>query len=103
MCADVVSKPYANNDINLTLFCRGARTYGRFDKGEIAVGLPIAMFDSLAEGIVKTINPVDDPKTKDKIIERAKDDLDLIGDINKKYRYGMGLIEYDEIIKFNNQ
>lgn len=101
MCADVVSKPYANNDINITLFCRGARAYGRFDKGEIAVGLPINMFDSLADGIVKTVNPVNNPKEKETILNRAKDELDLIGEIDKSYNYEMGLIEYDEIIKDN--
>lgn len=101
MCADLVSKPYSNNDINISLMCRGARANGRFDRGEIAVGLPINMFDSLADGIVQTINPVSNPKEKEAILERAKDDLHLIGEIDKSYRYGIGLIEYDEIIKDN--
>ncbi len=102
MCADLVSKPYSNNDINISLMCRGARANGRFDRGEIAVGIPISMFDALADGIVKTINPVNNPKEKEAILNRAKDELDLIGEIDKSYRYGIGLIEYDEIIKDNN-
>lgn len=101
MCADLVSKPYSNNDINISLMCRGARANGRFDKGEIGVGLPINMFDKLADGIVKTINPVNNPKEKEAILKRARNNKDLIGDIDKKYNYGKGLIEYDEIIKSN--
>jgi len=103
MCADLVSKPYGNNDINISLMCRGARAHGRFDRGEIAAGIPISMFDSLADGIVKTINPVNNLKEKEAILNRAKNELDLIGDIDKSYRYGIGLIEYDEIIKANKQ
>ena len=59
------------------------------------------MFDSLADGIVKTVNPVNNPKEKETILNRAKDELDLIGEIDKSYNYEMGLIEYNEIIKDN--
>lgn len=103
MCADLVSKPYANNDINISLMCRGARANGRFDKGEIAVGLPISMFDHLADGIVKTINPVSNPKEKDAILDRAENALELIGTIDKSYNYGQGLYAYDDIVKDNEE
>lgn len=101
MCADLVSKPYKNNDINMSLMCKGTRVYGRFNKGEIAVGLPISMFDDLADGIVKTINPVNNSKEKKDIAESLKGDEDLVKSIDYDYNYGARLKEYDEIIEKN--
>lgn len=44
---------------------------------------------------------MNNPKEKETILNRAKDELDLIGEIDKSYNYEMGLIEYNEIIKDN--
>ncbi len=99
MCADVVSKPYANNDINLSLMCKGTRANGRFDKGEIAVGLPINIFDPLVEGVVKTINPVNTPKEKEAIFKAVGNDLALKEYIDNSYSYGLRLKKYDKLIK----
>lgn len=99
MCADLVAKPYKNNDINMSLMCKGMRSYGRFDKGELGVGLPISMFDSLADGAVKTINPVNTAKEKKDILDSKPDDLDLGVDIDYDESYGIRLKEYDEFIR----
>lgn len=97
-CADLVSKPYDNNDINVSLMCRGMRANGRFEKGEMAAAFPINMFDTVVEGIVATVNPVSNQKEKKRILnELGSQDLGTELDMN--YSYVMGLKEYDEKVR----
>lgn len=99
VCSDLISKPYANNDINMSLMCRGARANGRFDKGEIGIAVPIGMFDNLVEGIVKTVNPVNNFKEKQRILNDLEEPGGLGIKIDLKYNYGIGLKEYDGRVK----
>jgi uncharacterized protein (DUF169 family) len=69
MCSDMTSKVFHTNDINMSLMCNGTRRYGRFDDGELAVSLPINMFDTLTEGIIETINAVQSVPEKKKLLE----------------------------------
>lgn len=96
MCADLISKPHSNNDINISLMCRGARAYGRFEKGELGVSVPIAMFDNLVEGIVKTFTPVANTREKQRVIDSISEDDVLHESIDLTYNYGIGLKEYDK-------
>lgn len=99
VCADLVSKPYFNNDINISVMCKGARAYGKFDKGELSVGLPINMFNSLVDGVVKTINPVNTSEEKNDILKSLDKDLKLDIKLDTKWEYGVRLVEYDETIR----
>ncbi len=99
MCADLVSKPYSNNDINISLMCKGARANGRFDKGELGVAVPIGMFDSLVDGIVKTVNPVLNSIDKKRILDELDNENDLGIKIDIGYNYGLGLKEYDNKVR----
>lgn len=69
MCSDMTSKIFHTNDINMSLMCNGTRRYGKFKDGELAVALPINMFDTLADGIIETINAVQSVPEKKKIIK----------------------------------
>jgi uncharacterized protein (DUF169 family) len=95
MCADLISKPFSNHDINISLMCRGARAYGRFEKGELGVSVPIALFDNLVDGIVKTFTPVANRVEKQRVIDAIGPDDVLHESIDLDYNYGMGLKEYD--------
>lgn len=97
-CGDLVSKPYSNNDINVSLMCRGMRANGRFEKGEIGVAVPIGIFDALVEGVVATANPVSSPTEKKRIVS-ALDNDDISIEFDMHYNYGIGLKEYDERVK----
>lgn len=94
-CADLVSKPFSNNDINISLMCKGARAYGRFDKGEVGVSMPIGLFDSVVEGIVKTFTPVANAIEKKRVLNSIEETDELVGEIDMMYNYGLGLREYD--------
>ncbi len=97
-CGDLISKPYSNNDINVTLMCKGMRANGRFEKGELGVAVPIGIFDALVDGVVATANPVSGPKEKKRILS-ALNNNDLGTEIDMHYNYGIGLKEYDERVK----
>ena len=99
VCSDLISKPYSNNDINISLMCKGARSYGRFDKGELGVSIPIGMFDALVDGIVETVNPVCNRKEKQRILNDLEHPEELGITINNNYNYGIGLKEYDQRVQ----
>lgn len=77
MCADLVSKPFMNNDINISLMCRGARLFAQCDDGELGVGLPIQMLERLTVGIVSTMNVVESNQVKKEIQARLRDPEEL--------------------------
>lgn len=95
VCADLISKPYSNNDINISLMCRGTRANGRFEKGELGVAVPIGMFDAVVEGVVKTFTPVANANEKKRVLSAIEQTDDLSEEIDMNYNYGMGLKEYD--------
>lgn len=97
-CADLISKPYSNNDINISLLCKGARLYGKFEKGELGVAMPINIFDSVAEGIAKTFSPVANVLEKKRVLKELDEDNDFRKDIDMSYSYGIGLKEYDNYV-----
>lgn len=99
MCADLISKPYSNNDINISLMCKGTRANGRFEKGELGVAFPIGMFDSIVDGIVKIINPILNSNDKKRILSEL-DNIDDLGiEIDMDYNYVLKLKEYGGRIK----
>lgn len=118
MCSDMTSKVFHTNDINISLMCNGTRRYGKFDKGELAVSLPIHMFAPLTNGVIETINAVQSGPEKKRIVETLKhterpaceenstickaDHTGTSGnknslglEIDMHYNYGKGLLEYD--------
>lgn len=102
MCADLTSKPYANNDINISMLCKGTRDCGRFDKGELGVSMPISMFDSVVEGVIETLNVVIYKDEKEQVLKRVntKDEKDELGiTITYGDTYGKRLTKYDNQTK----
>ena len=98
LCADLISKPFKNKDVNISLLCKGARNYGQFESSELGLSVPIGMFDDFLEGIIKTINPVSSLKEKQRILNALEDPKALGIDIDLNYNYGLGLKEFDQKI-----
>ncbi len=98
MCSDLVAKPYASNDINVSLMCNGTRRCGRFDKGEIAVAFPINMFCNIVDGVVKTANAIYSLCEKQRITSKLEHDGNCQLILDPNYVYGLGLKKYDRYI-----
>ena len=49
--ADLIARPYLTGEINISSYCLGARTLARFDGDRMGVGIPLAAFERLLEGM----------------------------------------------------
>lgn len=100
MCGDLISKPYMNSDLNLSLFCKGARASGRFEDGEVGLSMPYHQFDKVVDGLISTVIPVATKKEKREIMERLEEKgLKFPYEMNYEYVYGIGLSRYDNMVE----
>ena len=85
VCSELTARPYLENDINVSLLCKGPRTCG-FLEHEMGVGIAYNKFSKIVEGICMTITPVENNVEKDVLIEKFKekgiDDVRIIKDRN---------------------
>ena len=95
MCGDMLAKPFYYNDINMSLFCEGARKYGGFSDGELGISMPLEMFYNVAYGVFMTINPVEHIREKNEITNRLKE-IGVDYNFDMTASYGKMLDEYDE-------
>ncbi len=49
--ADLIARPYLTGEINISSYCLGARTLARFDGDRMGIGIPLAAFERLIEGM----------------------------------------------------
>jgi uncharacterized protein (DUF169 family) len=49
--ADLIARPYLTGEINISCYCLGARTLARFEGDRMGVGMPLAAFERLLEGM----------------------------------------------------
>lgn len=95
MCSDLISKPFSNNDLNLSLMCKGARLFTKCGDGEMGVAMPIQLFDNVAKGTALTVNAVLEKKQKQKVLERLEHPLELGMEIDLDNTYSTKLRTYD--------
>ena len=90
ICSDMVVRPFITNDLNISFLCCGVRKYMNVTDGEMGVGMPIKMFDSLVDGVVQTIEATEPPAQKRKILESltTPDELGVTLDKDNYYHYG---------------
>lgn len=97
MCSDLTGKPFFANDINVSFLCAGARKYAKCSNGQLGVGMPVGLFDAIAEGVVMTLNPVEDRKEKEALRQRLEkseqEELGIVLDMDSDY--GEFITAYD--------
>lgn len=98
MCGDMLSKPFFNNDINLSLFCEGARKYGGYGEGEVGISMPAEMFHTVAYGVYMTVDPVANVREKEAIEKRLKE-VGVAEHFDPYESYGKRLDEFDARVK----
>lgn len=99
VCSDLIAKPYANNDINISFMCKGARLFTKCSDGELGVSVPINLFDSLVDGVIMTINPVLDKSQKEDLLSRldSPDELDI--EIDSTWTYSTKLRDHNKLLE----
>ncbi|SDK52321.1 DUF169 domain-containing protein [Natronincola ferrireducens] len=70
VCSECTATPYENNDINVSLLCANTRFAAKWDDNEMGIGMPYHIFETIANGIIKTLNPSEPNIKKRKIIEQ---------------------------------
>lgn len=89
VCSDLCARPFVTNDMNISFLCEGARRACKFNHDVIGVGLPIGLFKGLVDGVLKTLDLIENDNEKEKILGRlnSKDELGVA--INMGNYYGV--------------
>jgi uncharacterized protein (DUF169 family) len=79
ICSESTAYPYLSNDINVSMLCIGTRHRAGWKDDELAVAFPFNRFDKISEGIMETVNIMDNNKKKEviekKLHENGVDDF----------------------------
>lgn len=88
VCADLTAAPFEENDLNFSVLCAGTRKICQWEDDEMGVGLPIQQLRPLVDGMIQTLNYIEYPERKEKILERLDDSEELGITIDKTVHYG---------------
>lgn len=86
ICSESTALPYMSNDINVSMLCIGTRHRAGWKDSELAVGIAFNRFETLSQGVMDTINIMDNNEKKAVIGKKLKenniDDLEIKYDCN---------------------
>lgn len=91
ICQECTSYPYEKDQVNLSMMCSGTRHVGRWGEDEMGIGIPYSQFATVADGILQTLNPMENSQNKKKILTKLKKEnrtSDYV--INRKENYYRG-------------
>lgn len=69
ICSESTAYPYLADDINVSLLCIGTRHRAGWKDDELAVAFPFNRFKKITQGVMETINIMDNNRKK-KVIEK---------------------------------
>ena len=73
VCHELTSYPYETRDLNMSMMCSGTRKLSQWNEDELGIAFPYEMTDSILDGMIQTINPLERDKKKKIIAEKAKE------------------------------
>lgn len=86
LCSECTATPYETNDLNISLLCSNTRFAAKWSEEELGLGFPYHMFESISQGILKTIDPSEPNKRKREIMNDAKEkNIDLNVNLGTSY------------------
>jgi len=86
LCSECTATPYETNDLNVSLLCANTRFAANWQDDEMGIGMPYHLFETVADGILKTIEPSDPDTKKEKVIKRlAERDLNVNVNLGTSY------------------
>ncbi len=68
ICQECTSYPFEENMMNISMLCSGTRCVAQWGKDEMGIGIPYHYIDKIVNGILNTVNPMENNKDK-KIID----------------------------------
>jgi uncharacterized protein (DUF169 family) len=94
VCSDMFSKPFMNNDMNISFLCAGARMRLKASDGELGIAVPVHMFDNVMDGVLKTLNYMELNDMKERILNGLDTPDELGFQIDPKVHYGKACATY---------
>ena len=85
VCSESTAYPYLSNDINVSMLCTATRHRAGWKDSEMAVAFPFNRFGKITEGLMKTINIMDDNQKKEIIEQKLR--KNEIRDFNIEYNH----------------
>lgn len=73
MCLECTARPIGVKDINTSMLCIGTRHRAGWKDDEMAVGIPKEQFTGVVEGLMATLNQMENDSNKRVIEEKLKD------------------------------
>ena len=94
ICSELISKPFMNNDINLSLLSSCAREKCNFSSDEMGISMPIHYLENVLKGILETVNLTENNRPKQEILQRLEYPGELGFSIRMNYDYAIQGMEY---------
>lgn len=88
ICLECTGRPYIVKDMNLSLLCIGTRHRAGWKDDEMAVGIPGGQFKEVVDGIINTINLMENDHNKE-LIEQKMKEKNIPFSIRYHYNYYM--------------
>lgn len=96
ICSELVSKPFMNNDLNVSLLSNCCRKLTDFSAGCMGASFPIHLAENIFRGILETVNLTENNIPKKKILERLDSPDELGFEILMNYDYAIQASKYEE-------
>lgn len=96
ICSELVSKPFMNNDLNVSLLSNCCRKLTDFSAGCMGASFPIHLAENIFKGILETVNLTENNIPKKKILERLDSPDELGFEIVMNYDYAIQASKYEE-------
>ena len=96
ICSELVSKPFMNNDLNVSLLSNCCRKLNDFSAGCMGASFPIHLAENIFKGILETVNLTENNIPKKKILERLDSPDELGFEIVMNYDYAIQASKYEE-------
>jgi len=72
ICSESTAYPYLSNDINTSMMCIGTRHKAGWSDNELSVSFPFSRFETIVDGIINTLNIMENNKKKEAIEKKMR-------------------------------
>lgn len=72
MCAEITACTYVTNEINTSMMCSGTRFLSKWQKDEMAMGIPGDKYEKVIQGVYHTADPLERDADKERIKKHLK-------------------------------
>jgi Uncharacterised ArCR, COG2043 len=72
LCEECTTRPFENNEVNISMLCSGTRCVAQWKKDELGIGIPFNMLSLIVDGLKNTFNHMDQNPEKRLIESKLK-------------------------------